>query len=471
MLTTTTTPNTPNNGGSALRQVLEVVALLGIAVSVFRTFAAEGYMISTGSMAPTLLGYHKQVTCPDCGFEFAFGISVNEKTGKQKSPGYAQCPHCGLGPIDVKQLPPIEGDQLLVHKNTFDLRDPRRWEVVIFRNPRNLSQAYVKRVVGLPGETVLLEDGNVIINGKRVSKSWPVHKATRIPVFDSESPISTEFDRKMGEWTFDESNGWSSAGNGFQFEPSKATQGELSYRHREVAADLESHQVTDRYGYNSLSGYRSRYIVDELSLSCQFQSETLTGQIEFELVGPHQRFICRLEMKTGELSLLNSQHKVLQSTVIRNLHSDRPMTVDFSSVDGRVFVAIDDDLKIEHEISEARKEDEERSQRPVKIRCEEAELKILRLQVFRDLYYTPKDTSLRSSRELVKLGNDEFFVLGDNSPNSIDSRNWPVDSVKRNLLIGKPLVVHLPSRPGRIHWVGADYHIRMPDISRIRLIH
>ncbi|MCA9019710.1 MAG: S26 family signal peptidase, partial [Planctomycetaceae bacterium] len=49
---------------SLFRLVLESVASLAIAVILFRTFAAEGYMISTGSMAPSLLGYHKQVTCP-----------------------------------------------------------------------------------------------------------------------------------------------------------------------------------------------------------------------------------------------------------------------------------------------------------------------------------------------------------------------------------------------------------------------
>ncbi|HAH45448.1 MAG TPA: hypothetical protein DCM07_11460, partial [Planctomycetaceae bacterium] len=62
---------------SLFRLVLEAVASLAIAVILFRTFAAEGYMISTGSMAPSLLGYHKQVTCPRCHYSFTYGVAYD----------------------------------------------------------------------------------------------------------------------------------------------------------------------------------------------------------------------------------------------------------------------------------------------------------------------------------------------------------------------------------------------------------
>ena len=50
---------------------------LYIAVILFRTFELEGYIISTGSMAPSLLGFHKRVVCPSCGYHFPFGIAVD----------------------------------------------------------------------------------------------------------------------------------------------------------------------------------------------------------------------------------------------------------------------------------------------------------------------------------------------------------------------------------------------------------
>jgi len=60
--------------------------------------------------------------------------------------------------------------------------------------------------------------------------------------------------------------------------------------------------------------------------------------------------------------------------------------------------------------------------------------------------------------------------LGDNSPVSVDSRAWNNPAVPRNSLIGKPLVVHLPSRTGKVSWNGTVHHFRLPDFSRVRLV-
>ena len=69
-----------------------------------------------------------------------------------------------------------------------------------------------------------------------------------------------------------------------------------------------------------------------------------------------------------------------------------------------------------------------------------------------------------------QLGDDEFFFLGDNSPVSLDSRGWKSPAVPRRLLVGKPLMVHLPSKPTRIR-IGEDVsYIRLPDVDRMRWI-
>ena len=71
------------------------------------------------------------------------------------------------------------------------------------------------------------------------------------------------------------------------------------------------------------------------------------------------------------------------------------------------------------------------------------------------------------SSPVAMLGPGEFFVLGDNSPLSEDSRYWqqgPV--VPAHCLVGKPFLVHLPSRLvtfGRLHF-------QVPDLERIRYI-
>lgn len=473
---------------NVLRQVLEVLALLGIAVSMFRTFAAEGYMISTGSMAPTLLGFHNRVICPDCEFPFAMGVSVNNETNTLQSTGFARCPNCGLRPIDVSKLHPTEGDQLLVHKNIYDFRDPRRWEVVIFRNPQNLSQAYVKRVVGLPGEEVLIDNGEILIDGKIARKPWSVHRATRIPVSDTNFPVKTESGRLSSQWQFSENSGWSKDGTTFQFSSNEKSLNPhwLSYHHRDVTAGVVTNEVADHYGYNRLSANRSRYIVDDLALRCEFQFHGKPRRLCLKFNTHNKTPECMIILKDGtaDVYVLGFETPSKSYAIPDDLF-DQAVTLEASLVDRQLFVAINNELlgtpvetgRYEPDnrgktADEAEIGAEEQRRYPlIRLHSSDSDLTINRLQVFRDVYYTPKDSKIRSSRESVQLGPGEFFVLGDNSPNSVDSRNWTSGSVTRNLLIGKPLVVHLPSQTGKIRLGDTLYHMRLPDVSRIRLIH
>lgn len=56
------------------------------------------------------------------------------------------------------------GDYLIVDEVSYRFRDPERGEVIVFRFPNDPSQRYIKRVIGLPGETVEVKDGKVIVN-------------------------------------------------------------------------------------------------------------------------------------------------------------------------------------------------------------------------------------------------------------------------------------------------------------------
>lgn len=53
------------------------------------------------------------------------------------------------------------GDYLIVDEISYRLKDPQRGEVIVFKYPLNPSQRYVKRIIGLPGETVKIKDGTV----------------------------------------------------------------------------------------------------------------------------------------------------------------------------------------------------------------------------------------------------------------------------------------------------------------------
>ena len=58
------------------------------------------------------------------------------------------------------------GDYLIIDELSYRFREPQRGEVIVFNFPQDPSQRYVKRIVGLPGETIEVKDGKVIINSK-----------------------------------------------------------------------------------------------------------------------------------------------------------------------------------------------------------------------------------------------------------------------------------------------------------------
>ena len=58
------------------------------------------------------------------------------------------------------------GDYLIVNEITYKKRDPKRGEVVVFRLPSNHHRFLIKRVIGLPGETVSIQNGKVSITTK-----------------------------------------------------------------------------------------------------------------------------------------------------------------------------------------------------------------------------------------------------------------------------------------------------------------
>ncbi|HUY67220.1 MAG TPA: signal peptidase I [Acidimicrobiales bacterium] len=73
-------------------------------------------------------------------------------------------------------LPTLQiGDRIIVNKLSYRFHDPHRGDVVVFARPPLEDQAYadlVKRVVGLPGETISSSNGNIYIDGKRLSEPW-----------------------------------------------------------------------------------------------------------------------------------------------------------------------------------------------------------------------------------------------------------------------------------------------------------
>ena len=117
-------------------EVKSIALALGL-VLVVRTVVAEPYTVPSPSMVPTLLVGDELI-----GSKFAYGY------GKYSSP--------------IGLMPDFDG-------RLFD-RAPERGDVVVFRLPRDPSQTYVKRLIGLPGDRVQMREGRLYINDKLVPR-------------------------------------------------------------------------------------------------------------------------------------------------------------------------------------------------------------------------------------------------------------------------------------------------------------
>ncbi len=113
-----------------LREMKPLALALGL-VLIVRTVAAEPYTVPTPSMVPTLMVGDKLIAS-----KYAYGYS------RYSSP--------------IGLMPDFKG-RVLDHA-------PERGDVIVFRLPRDTTETYVKRVVGLPGDRVQMRDGRLYIN-------------------------------------------------------------------------------------------------------------------------------------------------------------------------------------------------------------------------------------------------------------------------------------------------------------------
>jgi signal peptidase I len=105
-------------------------------------------------------------------------------------------------PINAMAPTIMAGDRVLVSKKAYGFKSPRRGDIVIFKNPMNLKQTNIKRIVALGQDTVELKQGQLIINGQPLHRDriepkiltcagqpvqgstfWETNGSARYPVF------------------------------------------------------------------------------------------------------------------------------------------------------------------------------------------------------------------------------------------------------------------------------------------------
>lgn len=79
------------------------------------------------------------------------------------------------------------GDYLIVDEISYRLRSPARGEVIVFKNPQNQSQRFIKRIIGLPGETVEFKAGRIMIS-EDSEKFVPLDELAYLPISTQTNP-------------------------------------------------------------------------------------------------------------------------------------------------------------------------------------------------------------------------------------------------------------------------------------------
>ena len=478
---------------SSLRYIVESLASLALAGLLVRSFAVEGYIISTGSMAPYLLGYHKQVVCPECRIPFAVGVPVDDS---HETNGPVDCPNCGQKQIDLSHVPRNEGDQLLVQKFAYLFRRPKRWEVVVFQNPSHPTQAYVKRVLGLPGEAIQVRAGDVWIDGELARKNLAEQRSTRLVICSDQHRPSED-----GEWRWKLSPEWTRHGHHLECTGGRTSSkaddvgaktngvrwvtytGDAAERpgprsKKETAAEPAQLWPTDVYAYNGLTEPNQRYRVRDVMLAMRVELHSGRGTMSWLLSDGSQTFEVRLEAGERKMRLfVDGDEEVEPSVELSGPLWKRPWLVEMSLFDRQLLFAIDGEVIFQRPLealgASVKKGNgaakDSTADTPAKFGIRDLHVSVSDLTLYRDVYYTRGD-GRNGVTEPYQLGADEYFFLGDNSPVSLDSRSWLDAVVRDNMLIGKPFLVHLPSRPGRVKLGSTERHIRVPDWGRIRYI-
>ena len=507
--------------GSNIKETLESIIVAFILAFIFRCFVVEAFVIPTGSMAPTLLGAHSRYQCPDCGYRFDVNYSNPEASADDtETPDRVphvkddaevvyddiHCPNCGYR-LPPESSPSIAyGDRILVLKYMYLLREPERWDVVVFKSPyeikKDYSINYIKRLVGRPGETIMILDGDVYVKAKgsdhfEIARKTPAAQEAMWRILydndfhpEANLPRSTPWIQPWqqsagaGKWSTSASNG-----RVFTFDGA-GDSGTLTF-HDE--ADLPANKTfgfSDWLAYDqqhSLHYYpefprpawKGNYPVSDLKLDLYYLRTAGNGPLKLRLTKLEDAFIAEISPSSVRLiHEVNGKPASVEKSAPLAGHG--AVHVEFTNVDYQVTLRINGrdvlqttSAEYHPDIEKLEGRSMERRAFPppnVSITAEKQACEVSHVSLWRDVYYTPIDAGGSGIHWAnfqavpggnggpITLGKDEYFVLGDNSAMSLDGRYWrdPIDlpnedlhvdsgRVPERFMLGKAFFVYWPA--------------------------
>jgi signal peptidase I len=518
---------------------------------VLKSFFLPLFIIPTGSMAETLAGACATHICPRCGYEYPVGFHDNQPAPLIQCPNcrYREatgtrgvCPDCGkpaFGPFQrtdglsgvgcrlcgyhelVDHIRPLEplrrksGDRIVVHGWPYALGGrlgPQRWDVVVFKVPRDGQTNYIKRLIGLPREKVEIIDGDVFVTDPDSGETQIARKtrhaqgALWFPYYDHDchprEPSSAA--RYYPRWiALRENSGWSALDTRTpRFDGVDQPPAEIQFV-TQPGDNPPPGEITDVYGYNAPAHPRLQNVVNDVRLSADVTIEAGNGYVELTTTKYADRFYARL-YADGRVTLEHGQADSERRELWKEASvAGPPRNVRFAlaNADYLVSVEIDGESVIQSTLEQYAVEPgqaRENAELPgakrvplVRVGAERVQASLAHVLIQRDVFYTsrslhnPERPGLGTQGHPIQLSPDQYFVCGDNSPASLDSRWW----------VGQPLGAHLRKakeqgeyqlgtvpadqmigRAFLVYWPGFMPLFRglpncLPDLGRVRWIH
>lgn len=401
--------------------------VVGVAVGVLiaRGLAVQGLFapvaIEGGSMSPALLGPRREVRCHDCTFAWAC-----EPFDDNAAPRLV-CPNCGAKQGEQVAARPMSADRVWIDRAAFVGIAPARGDLVAVRIPGERDKFAVKRVAALPGETWSIENGDLLIDGKRSPKAVGEFLETAVVVHDDRCrPQSLG---GTSRWKPSKTDTvWHLIDNGFVWESPRTP--DVDWLRYENWACVET--APERQGLvpvrdlDPFNASLARTLNEVRDLAVHFDVEIAAEAAIHVAIG-----------QTNEDKVAASFAVRPKSTDVIPLPPGRTRhSVLFGSIDGRTIVTVDGRAVAPRSGPHANSLPVT-SVRPVCLSGSgSGMLTISNVRVLRDVFLL--DEHGRSGKNTVEneLGRDEFALLGDNPPVSIDSRQWP-QPIRRGDILGR----------------------------------
>jgi signal peptidase I len=434
---------------------------------VFRAFVMEAFRIPTGSMADTLKGDHIRLRCPQCGYQYDYGMG-NFRSPQNRSIE-SRCPSCGWHHPTGADMSIANGDRILVLKCIYQFFEPKRWDVVVFKNPLDPSENYIKRLIGLPGETLDIIDGDIYISGQIARKPPKVQGELWMPVYDNDyqpvRPRKRAFNNRQS-WRQPFKNG---SGSEWVVPEDKPTEFHLdgaSGQASTMTYDASiGNELTATYAYGDILEYANRPYCSDLMVRFYVRCSDAKGSVGAGLSKYGTMYTAKVDLGGDAVDMIIEKTERGAETVelerqrVKPAAVNKPTLLRFANVDHQLIFEFGSS-KLRHDLGRGPEDAGAAGTHGIEPEVQifgAGQLALSHVAIFRDIHYTAKEPRTGEPFKF-ELEEDEFFVLGDNSPNSKDSRWWDEEGigidgesayrtgiVPRDYLIGKALFVYWPS--------------------------